>query len=519
MFYFFVGLVLFIFSSSLMMIRAQTKGTLSYEQQNREAWVYREQNEDYISSESIAGVLKARLYHNPQKKKTVFYLPDAEIKLTAFSAFVVVNEKSIYQMPAEVLWRESAVWVPVRHFLSVINRILRSPLIWYGEKMVSVVEIKKDTVQLQKQKDTNAVLSSVEGGGNIRSIEWSRKKNGYLITLSTNKAFDEQDLALWQNKQWVYLTVSGGLPTAQIRDDLNRLIQSGIIRKALLFEHQRSVQFSFHLSRTIEGQELLNESRSGKIHVLLRLPVSDEETKSQKQNGSAQKDKRWVIDKIVIDAGHGGKDPGAIGKGKTKEKDITLAIALYLGRLIEERLKIQVAYTRTTDEFISLKNRTRFANNQNAKLFISIHCNASKRRSASGFETFFLSPSRNEEAQAVAVLENEAIQYEEERHEYGDFTNEKFILASMMQSVFVKESEELADYIQKGLAGQLTLKNRGVSQGPFYVLMGASMPSVLVETGFISNKTEEKYLKSEAGQRAIAEGILNGLKKFIEQSQ
>ncbi|HMW37224.1 MAG TPA: N-acetylmuramoyl-L-alanine amidase, partial [bacterium] len=214
--------------------------------------------------------------------------------------------------------------------------------------------------------------------------------------------------------------------------------------------------------------------------------------------------------------GHGGKDHGASGKGGTKEKDITLNIALKVGKIIAERLKIPVEYTRDTDTYITLKGRTQFANQKNAKLFVSIHCNSNKSRKAHGFEIFFLSPSRNAEALAVARKENEVIDMEDDKHHYGDFTDEKFILANIMQSVFVKESEELASYVSKGIDKQVDITNRGVTQAPFYVLMGASMPSILVETAFISNPDEEKFLKSEAGQKKLSEGIVDGIKTFID---
>jgi N-acetylmuramoyl-L-alanine amidase len=444
----------------------------------------------------------------------VLSLPPHSLKLTALSSFVVIDETAVHQMPEATLWKDQTVWIPVQCFLPLINHYLPEPVKWNDR----IFDQNKPIVTSQSDK-TN--MESTDRS-NIQSVEWSKKLNGLLITFTTTKTFNQSELALWKNKQWLYLTVSGGLPSSHIQTQLNQLTNTNFIRKALLFQHQKSIQFSFQLTRDIDGQEVVYDEPRNQIQLIIRVspsimnePVKKDTIKTQ---SVVKQDKQWKIDKIVIDAGHGGKDPGAVGKGGTKEKTVTLAIALKLGKLIEDKTGISVAYTRSTDEFISLKNRTKFANNQNAKLFISIHCNASKRRSAAGFETFFLSPSRNDEAQSVAMLENEAIQFEENRHEYGDFTNEKFILASMMQSVFVRESEELADFVQKGLAQKMTIKNRSVSQGPFYVLMGASMPSILVEAAFISNKSEEKFLKSEKGQKAVAEGIFLGLKKFIDSA-
>lgn len=471
------------------------------------------EGETYVPLHGISGLLNCKSFDNPDKKKSVLSLNSHSVKVTAYSSFIIIDETKALQMPVSPIWSQNEVWVPVRWFLPVLNRHLPSPVLWNGRIIKN--DARTDSA-LAKDDD----ISKEADKTNLLSLEWSKKQNGYLFSLKTSRAFSQNDLALWKNKQWLYLTVSDGRPSSVLQNQLQQVTGSGIIRKALLFQHKQSVQFSFQLSQDIEGQEAYYDEPLNSIQMLIRLPSADKNNSIKKDTSKShsviKQDKQWKIDKIVIDAGHGGKDPGAVGKGGTKEKTVTLSVALKLGKMIEDKTGVSVAYTRTTDEFVSLKNRTQFANSQNAKLFVSIHCNASKRRSAAGFETFFLSPSRNDEAQSVALLENEAIQFEEDRHEYGDFTNEKFILASMMQSVFVKESEDLADKVQNGLARKMTIKNRGVSQGPFYVLMGASMPSILVEAAFISNKSEEKFLKSDSGQQKIAEGIFTGLKQFID---
>ncbi len=509
----FAGVLSFCLSSGFP-LNAQQTAKLSFQSKHRQTAVFREGTEDYFPVQDLIALLKCKSTDNPDKKKTVLYFQEHSLKVTAFSAFVVIDDNGVSQMPAIALWRENAVWMPVKWFLPLVSRFFPEPVLWNGRRIIS--EGLPDTL-FQGQ-----IKSGESDRYNIHTVDWSKKKNGYLISFQTTRAFNRSELALWKNKQWLYLTVSDGNPSETVQSQLDRLTSTGLIRKALLFRHKKSVQFSFQLTRDIDGQEVLYEESREQIHLLIRIPENETgpplKEDTTKQKTVIKKTKQWKIDKIVIDAGHGGKDPGAVGKGGTKEKTVTLAVALKLGKMITEKTGISVAYTRTTDEFVSLKNRTTFANSENAKLFISIHCNASKRRSAAGFETFFLSPSRNDEAQAVAVLENESIQYEENLHVYGDFSNEKFILASMMQSVFVRESEELADFVQKGLARKMTGKNRGVSQGPFYVLMGASMPAILVEAAFISNKTEEKFLKSESGQKAITEGIFLGLKKFIDSA-
>jgi len=226
---------------------------------------------------------------------------------------------------------------------------------------------------------------------------------------------------------------------------------------------------------------------------------------------------KWKIDKIIVDPGHGGKDPGAVGRGRTREKNVALAISKALKKELEKRTGVDVVLTRDKDEFIPLGERTRIANRANGKLFISIHANANKNRRARGQETYFLSPARTERAMSVALKENSVIQLEEKRDNYPSLTEENFILLTMAQSQFVKESEEFASLIQSHMHRKTGLKNRGVDQAGFYVLIGASMPAVLVETAFISNPTEEGLLKKKSFQQNVADGICDAVVEFMDK--
>lgn len=465
----------------------------------------------YVSLNELAGFLNLRYYENHEKKKTVLYLNNGEIKLSAYNSFCVINNDEVTQMPAVTFWQNKVIYVPVKYFIPVINKQTGWAVKYEGMQTAFL------PTAWSSNDSAAAAVNLKETGNNLLGVAYEKKKNGLLISITTNKNFASTDLSVWRNKNWLYVTVSGGRISDDFAGAVKKLEQLSLIGKALVFRHKASVQISLQLNEEIDGQEVVYDSNSGAIQLILRTPTPNETGNHKTNHDGLNKDK-WKIDKIVIDAGHGGKDPGAIGKNKTKEKDITLSIALKLGDLLKKNGMMKVDYTRTTDEFISLKKRTQTANAMNAKLFISIHCNASKNRKSQGFETFFLSPSRDDEARSVAALENEAIQFEDDKNVYGDINDEKFILASMMQSVFVRESEELAAMIQQGLSKKINLRNRGVSQAPFYVLMGASMPSVLVEVGFISNKTEEKYLLTEKAQQDIAEGILNGILQFVKSN-
>jgi len=215
---------------------------------------------------------------------------------------------------------------------------------------------------------------------------------------------------------------------------------------------------------------------------------------------------------IVIDAGHGGKDPGALGSKSFKEKKITLKVARRLGVILKKKLKgIKIRYTRYNDKYVSLKK------NENG-LFLSIHVNASISSRISGFETYFLSQNAsNEEARNTAALENDVVVLENHKanSSYGDVD---YIEAMMLTSQIQKESSILADSILKGMIRKNKIfKSRGVRKADFFVLRGVLMPATLVEIGFITNKKESKYLKRESHLKNISYGIADGVIMFIKR--
>ena len=226
-----------------------------------------------------------------------------------------------------------------------------------------------------------------------------------------------------------------------------------------------------------------------------------------------QEREKWKLDKIVLDAGHGGHDPGARGNGLT-EKDITLDVVKRLGKLIETRTDINVVYTRDTDVFVPLWERTKLANEAGGKVFLSIHVNANKNSKASGFETYLLRPGKTDAAIAVAEMENAVIKLENNSEQYDKLSAEQLILATMAQSSFMQQSETLADLTQSEFDRKLVGQNRGVKQAGFIVLIGASMPNVLIELGFISNKYDAKRLKTAAYRQKAAEAIFEALMKY-----
>lgn len=226
---------------------------------------------------------------------------------------------------------------------------------------------------------------------------------------------------------------------------------------------------------------------------------------------------------VVIDAGHGGHDSGAVGKA-AKEKDLALAIALKVGRYIEENLPdVKVIYTRKTDVSVDLWKRAEIANNAEADLFISIHVNAqpAPHTSARGTLTLVLGQHRSEENFDVAVRENSVILLEEDYETiYEGFnpeSTESYIMFSLMQKTFFRQSIEFGDYVQDQFRERAQRRDLGVREQGLLVLAQTSMPGVLIETGFISNRQEEQYLMTEYGQDIIASAIFRGFREYKEE--
>ena len=221
---------------------------------------------------------------------------------------------------------------------------------------------------------------------------------------------------------------------------------------------------------------------------------------------------KWEFNTIIIDPGHGGKDPGSIGYRGTKEKDITLDVAKRLAKKIQKNLRVKTILTRDEDVWMRIQDRTRLANDKNGRLFISIHANSVEDRRASGFETYMIGTNKNAAAVRIAARENAVLDLEGANS--TKLTDEDLITATMAQSGFAKQSEQFAALVQEEMDKRLQSKNRGVKQAGFYVLMGASMPNVLIELGFISNPNEEKKLNSSSYRDMLATSIYYAILKY-----
>jgi N-acetylmuramoyl-L-alanine amidase len=230
------------------------------------------------------------------------------------------------------------------------------------------------------------------------------------------------------------------------------------------------------------------------------------------------------IKTIVIDAGHGGLDPGCNGANEIWEKAVTLSIALKLGKFLEDSLKdVAVLYTRKTDKFVELWERPNLANKNKADLFLSIHCNSNNNITAAGSETYFMGLHKTQGNLDVAKRENAAIKYEanyQTNEKYGGFdpnSPEGHIIFTLVQNAFIQQSLRFSTLVENNTAKLSKIKSRGIKQAGFLVLWQTAMPSVLVETGFLTNASDRSYLKTDDGQKNIAKGIFLAIKAYKKE--
>lgn len=232
--------------------------------------------------------------------------------------------------------------------------------------------------------------------------------------------------------------------------------------------------------------------------------------------------KKNLIKTVCLDAGHGGKDPGCLGPAGAREGKVTLKIILELGkRLKAEYPDMKVIYTRDTDEFIELFERADIANRNKADLFISVHCNAAVNKSAYGTETYTMGLHKTDGNLNVAKRENSVILQEKDyQTSYNGFDPSSPLAHIMManyQSAFMANSVKFASHVEDEFSKTFKRKSFGVKQAGFLVIWRTAMPSVLVETGFLTNPTEEEYLNSEKGQAEVADAITTAFKKYKDE--
>jgi N-acetylmuramoyl-L-alanine amidase len=439
----------------------------------------------YVSVGEFADVLGFTHYTNPQSQKTVIRIGSHSVKVSPFNPFLMVDDAMV-QLPLSASERNGRLFVPVVLFLDALGgNFPFRPELQQGNRVLKLSKIHT----------------------NIIDFEAESKGNGILITLHTGKTFSASDVATSISQGWLHITLFGGtLDTVKMASEGI----PGLFSKLLSFQFERSAQMSFRFDRKIIDKKV----SVGEGTVSVSVWTSD-----TIQNAAAalpdEARTRWLIDTIVIDPGHGGRDPGTIGFSGVREKDVNLEIALRLKALLERRLpQAKILMTRATDVFIGLKDRSHFANANGGKLFISIHANANDDRRVRGFSSYLLGVQKTKEAIEVAQKENSVVKYEEKPEAYEEYQDFDYILNAIAQSSYLKESQDFATMVNQSFGRALKIPDQGVHQQSIWVLVGASMPRILVETAFLSNANEERLLKTRSFQQNVAEALCQSIEKF-----
>jgi len=452
----------------------------------------------YASLSDLAQLLDLTAEEHGETRRLEITRPPYRMTVTGGSAFVSFvddrNHRTIYQLPQSILFAANSYFVPIESFTRLIEPLIHRP------------------ARFDPVAGTLLIAGPPASSRfDIPGLRLEQKANGTLVRIAAARPLPDYESWLRQDG-WIYVTI------ADARADtgaINRVAPLGLVRDIVAIQSPTSVQLTFRLAGRVRVTELFKDEDSDDLLLTIHSPGPSTQTTIEKER------KRWELDVIVLDAGHGGYDPGTVGVSGTREKDITLGIALKLGKLIRKNLKdIKVVHTRKDDSFVELYRRGQIANEAQGKLFISIHCNAMPRKPhpTRGFEVYLLRPGKTQEALEIAERENAVIRLEEGYEDrYQELTEENFILVAMAQTTYLRSSEQFADLTQREMAKSTGLDSRGVKQAGFYVLVGAAMPNVLIETGYLSNKQEERFLRSESGQQKIAESIYRAIARYKQE--
>ncbi len=349
-----------------------------------------------------------------------------------------------------------------------------------------------------------SVSGSIFGVDRVSFTERS-DKNGYVVRIHASDHVSAHGLPQFLDDNTFEVTlIRTELSRSSVLDD-----PAGPVSTYTVDQVGRDILLRFDLKRTDVNVTAYRDHASE--DVLISIAYAPDLS-----SGSAD---RWTLDTIVIDAGHGGKDSGAIGPGNVREKDVVLSVARKLGSYLENQLGVNVVYTRDTDQFISLQGRGHLANQAEGKLFVSIHANSAGDRRARGTETYFLGMHKSDAAKKVMDRENEVIRFEKDTSEYETISTRLAIMQSLAQSAFMRQSQMLAEMVETQFRDRVGRRSRGVKQAGFYVLYGASMPSILVELGFISNVREAAFMSSEDGQAYLASAIFRTIRDYKTESE
>lgn len=484
----------------------------------------------FVSGNELAALLSANTFYNEEASKLEVKFSNYNVKLTAKNQFIIItnrqdNTTSIYQLPISTLLVGNDIFIPLKYcenyfslafgkkiFFDVSAKNLKITNELYSQDLFYSSNITENNIPDTKRNETVTKTDTRNNKSNydVYSIVIEDKSNGTLIRIKTSRKINIPRHSINDKTLFVFFP---GISVAP--EIINGIKSAGLVKSVRrVAVSQKNYQLEFLLDERFSTSEAFIDNESNDIMITIHNKLFTSKNTSEVDTKS-----KWIFDTIVIDAGHGGKDPGAIGVAGIKEKDINLKLALKLGSIIEKELSgIKVVYTRKTDEFVELYRRGKIANEAGGKLFISIHCNSTLKKDVGhrGFEVYLLRPGKTQDAIEIAEFENSVIKLEDKPDRYQKLTDENFILVSMAHSQYMRYSERFSDLLNQEWKRGVEIPSLGIKQAGFYVLVGASMPGVLIETGFLSNRKDEEYLNSSNGQMEIARSIFNSVRKYKE---
>jgi N-acetylmuramoyl-L-alanine amidase len=456
----------------------------------------------YGSLTDIAGKLNVRAVPNPKLKSIDLTRQAIVVTLFSDNTFCTIangaGPKATFQLPTHGIAFNNDLYIPLAAFTPFFERFFGNPAMF-----------DSTTRTLRISKPIAAVPD-------LPGVTLETRANGMFIRVKATKPLRDVEHFL-KADGWLYVTIPNA--KADVRA-IDKTKPAGFVKKILATQFPSSAQLAFKLEGNYSTSEIVKDDTSHDLLITIRSRAEAVRSaiEERRRTQFEEQRKKHELDVIVLDAGHGGKDPGTIGVTGTYEKNVALGIVLKLGKLIKKNLKsVDVVYTRDSDRFIELDRRGQIANEADGKLFISVHCNAMPRKPypKRGFEVYLLRPGRTDEAISIAERENSVIELEEGYEQrYRRLTDENFILVTMAQTAHMKASEMFAEFASKEMDNVLEIPNNGVTQAGFYVLVGSAMPNVLIETAYLSNREDEKLLKSESGQEKYAEALFNAIKRY-----
>jgi N-acetylmuramoyl-L-alanine amidase len=432
------------------------------------------------------------------KNKYIMQVGDRELKFTLGSSAVILDngQAPAVNLPAPVQLHRGVLYAPADGVAAVLTAFTGRPCEWLPDR---------------------EWLNYTGTGFNVVGIEInSIPEQGTSVTILTTEPLLYETFS--QGEGVLNVTLQGARADLAA---LRNIPRRGLINRVQVIEQRDDIlQITFYFSRRFQSAPEILRAPNGLIFVLRNAAAGE----AIDPGRVVEPPRAQRIKTVIIDPGHGGKDPGSLGATDLQEKDVALDIALRLKERFEKdpaTSDIKVVMTRETDVYIPLPRRYQIANEAHGDLFISIHANAAHDRSANGFMTFFLADAKNDEARQIAALENSVVELDQSNSALqiagGDIL--KGILGELVSTKYLEESQQLAGIIQDEMTSRIRtqVRPRRVDQAGFLVLNGAYMPSVLVEVAFISNRAEESFLRQNSFKNKVAEALHAAVKTYRER--